>query len=33
MKHIPELEDYAVEERNDALIYTDIPNEVYHNKQ
>ena len=32
MKHIPELEDYAVEERNDALIYTDIPNEVYHNE-
>jgi len=32
MKKIPELEAYESVERGDALVFTDIPNEVYHSE-
>ena len=32
MKKIPELEAYESVERGDALVYKDIPNEVYHSE-
>ena len=32
MEQIKELEAYPYEERGEALIYADIPNEVYHSE-
>ena len=32
MKKIPELEAYESTPRGDALVYNDIPNEVYHSE-
>ena len=32
MKEIKELEDYKYEVRGDALVYADIPNEIYHSE-
>ena len=32
MKEIKELEDYKCEVRGDALVYADIPNEIYHSE-